>query len=240
MAGTFGIAIGCIGMLVKSLTFTGAATKLSMVVSIVGGGNLVLLLVLVMLLSIILSSSTPTVIAYIIVAFVAAPVLVENGIPLLTAHFFVFYFAILAAVTPPIAGAAMVGCKIAGTGYMKTSWESFKLVGPFFFLPFFCIRNPVILSSPQPAASAAMALVALAIALGAMICFFQKYCFGKITRVERAIFLAISLMATWYGLKGQIAFFILPLVLMTALLLNRWRKKRRATQNRDLAENVVN
>jgi len=227
MAGTFGIAIGCIGMLIKTLTFTGASTKLSLIVGIVSSGNLLLLLVLIMLLSILLSSSTPTVIAYIIVAFVAAPVLVENGIPMITAHFFVFYFAILASVTPPVAGAAMVACKIADAGYLKTSWESFKLVGPFYLLPFFIINNPVLLSDAQPLTPAVMAIIGLTIALGAMICFFQGYCFVPINRIEKILFLASALSTTWYGLYGNAYFFVGPLLLMTGLLGYQWFKLKR-------------
>ena len=231
MAGTFGIAIGCIGMLIKTLTFTGAATKLSLVVGIVSSGNLLLLLVLVMLLSILLSSSTPTVIAYIIVAFVAAPVLVENGIPIITAHFFVFYFAILASVTPPVAGAAIVACKIADAGYLKTSWESFKLVGPFYLLPFFIINNPVLLSEAQPFPEAAMAVISLAIALGAMLCFFQEYCLGPVSRAERILFLISAFSATWYGLHGNAYFFVIPLALMMGLIGYQWFKLKRVKIN---------
>lgn len=224
MAGTFGIAIGCIGMLIKCLTFTGAATKLSLVVGMVSDGNLVILLILIMLLSILLSSSTPTVIAYIIVAFVAAPVLVENGIPIITAHFFVFYFAILASVTPPVAGAAMVSCKIANAGYLKTSWESFKLVGPFYLLPFFIINNPILLSDSQSASQAAMAIIALAIALGSMICFFQGFCFVPANPFEKILFLMSALSATWYGIYGIALFFIVSFALITGLLGYQWSK----------------
>ena len=226
MAGTFGIAIGCIGMLIKSLTFTGAATKLSLVVSMVSGGNLLVLLILVMILCIILSSSTPTVIAYIIVAFVAAPVLVEMGIPTITAHFFVFYYAILAAVTPPVAGAAMVACKIADAGYMKTSWEAFKLVGPFYLLPYFVIKNPVILTATQPLPQATMALLALLIAMGTMICFFQGFCLVRLTKVERFLFLVSGLLATCYGFYGWIVCLLLPLVITPGLLGIQWHKRR--------------
>jgi len=228
MASTFGIAVGCIGMLIKSLTFTGAATKLSLVVGMVSGGNLAILLVLVMLLSILLSSSTPTVIAYLIVAFVAAPVLVEMGIPNITAHFFVFYYAILASVTPPVAGAAMVGCKIAEAGYMKTSWESFKLVGPFYLLPYFLIKNPVILTEAQPFLESILVLLALVTALGTMICCLQQYCLVRLNRIEQLLFLVSAMLATAYGLYGQIVCLVLPLILSIGLLGIQWRKRQRS------------
>ncbi len=231
MAGTFGIAIGCIGMLIKSLTFTGAATKLSLVVGMVSSGNQVLLLVLIMLLSIILSSSTPTVIAYIIVAFVAAPVLIDTGIPPVTAHFFVFYFAILAAVTPPVAGAAMVGCKIAGAGYLKTAWESFRLVGPFYFVPYFIIRNPIILTESQPMATAIPALLALVVCLSALTFFFHGFCLTHIKGVERLLYLVTGVMATGFGLGGPVMLLVLSAIMLTVLLAVQWtRRKRLAVQ----------
>jgi TRAP transporter 4TM/12TM fusion protein len=225
MAGSFGIAIGCIGMLIKCLTFTGAATKLSLVVGMVSDGNLVIMLILIMLLSIVLSSSTPTVIAYIIVAFVAAPVLIETGIPPVTAHFFVFYFAILAAVTPPVAGAAMVGCKIAGASYMKTSLESFRLVGPFYFVPYFIIKNPIVLTESQPMATAVPALLALVICLVALTFFFHGFCLTHIKGIERFLYLVTGILATGFSLDGPAWMLVLSSVLLLALLVIQWRRK---------------
>jgi len=225
MAAAFGMAVACIGMLIKSMTFTGAATKLSLVIDIVSSGHLFPALVLTMLLSILLSSSTPTVIAYIVVAFVAAPILVDMGLSKLTAHFFVFYYAVLAAVTPPIAGAAIVGSQIANTKYMKTSWEAFKLVGPFFLVPYFVINNPIIFGDSQPFVPAIMAIMALVMALGGMICFCQKYCFTDNNFKEQLLFLSISLSATWYGYSRQTLFFIVPLLITPAVLAFQWRRK---------------
>ncbi len=225
MASTFGVAVGCIGMLVKSLTFTGAATKLSLVVGSISGGYLLPTLVLTALLSIILSSSTPTVIAYIVVAFVAAPILEDLGLPKLVAHFFVFYYAILAAVTPPIAGGAIVGSQIAGASYMRTSWESFKLVGPFYLVPFFAVQNPIILSQGQALVPAIFVLCALVIAVAAMTCFCQTYCFTRTSRSEQGLLLLTTVCAVWYGLYGLVIFFLAAVVLAGGFLANQWRKK---------------
>ncbi len=225
MAATFGVAVACIGMLVKSLTFTGAATKLSLVVGSISGGYLLPTLILTAVLSIILSSSTPTVIAYIVVAFVAAPILEDLGLSKLVSHFFVFYYAILAAVTPPIAGGAIVGSQIAGASYMRTSWESFKLVGPFYLVPFFAVKNPIIFSQSQALVPAALVLCALVIAVGAMACFCQTYCFIKTTRSEQCLLLVTALCAVGYGLYGQMILFFAAVVLTTGFLANQWRKK---------------
>jgi TRAP transporter 4TM/12TM fusion protein len=229
MGATFGAAVACIGIFVKCMTLTGATTKMSLLITGISGSSLLPALFLTMLLSILLSSSTPTVIAYVVVAFLAAPVLVEMGVSKIVAHFFVFYFAVLAAVTPPVAGAAMVASKIANAGYMKTSWESFKLVGPFFLLPYFIVNNPILLSEAQPFLKALMALVSLGIALGSLMCCCQKYCLTHMDKTERVIFAATSMLATLHGLYGHGALFGAALLLSTGLLAFQWRKKNRLT-----------
>lgn len=238
LAATFGVAVACIGMLIKSMTFTGAATKLSLLISAVSAGHLLPTLVLTMILSIVLSSSTPTVIAYIVVAFVAAPILVDMGLSTTVAHFFVFYYAILAAVTPPIAGGAIVGSQIAGASYMRTAWESFKLVGPFYLVPLFVIRNPIVFSESQPFIQAVTALIALIIAVAAMACFCQKYCFTNTSNAERGVLLLTALLAVWYGLYGQMMLFGGTLLLATGFLTNQWRKKSVGNLDVDVKSNL--
>ncbi|MCG6908714.1 MAG: TRAP transporter fused permease subunit [Deltaproteobacteria bacterium] len=207
MAASIGIACGCIGIFIKSLTLSGAMTKLALLVGDISGGHLLPTLFLTMILSIVLSSSMPTVIAYIVVAFVSAPILKDLGLPQQTAHFFVFYFAILAAVTPPIAGAAMVGSQIAGSRYMKVSWESFKLVGPFFILPYFTINNPIVFMEYQQPVQAIAVLITMVIALGAMMCLFQGYCFRSTGRAEKLFLITAAGCAVLFGLYHHPALF---------------------------------
>ena len=224
MAASIGLACGCIGIFIKSLTLSGGMTKLALFVSGISGGYLLPTLVLTMLLSILLSSSMPTVIAYIVVAFVSAPILKDLGLSQQVAHFFVFYFAILAAVTPPIAGAAMVGSQIAGSSYMKVSWESFKLVGPFFILPYFIIKNPIVFMEYQPPVQAITVLIAMIIAMGAMMCLFQGYCFRPTGRVEKLFLTAASFCAVFYGLYHHMTLFVGAAVLAVAFLVVQRRK----------------
>lgn len=226
MAATFGIACACIGILVKSMTFTGAATKLSLLITTISGGHLIPTLLMTMVLSIILASSLPTVIAYILVAFVAAPILIDLGIPPVVSHFFVFYYAILASVTPPIAGGAIVGSQIAGCGYAAASFESFKLAAPFFLLPYFMIQNPVLILESQPFIPAVAAVGALVVALGAVTCLCQGYFLVPMKRGERVLFSGAAFCCVWYGLKAN------PVALGTALLAaaagcySQWRRRR--------------
>ncbi len=226
LGATFGAAVGCIGILVKCMTFTGLATKFSLLITGLAGSALLPALIMTMILSILLSSSTPTVIAYVVVAFLAAPVLTELGVAKTVSHLFVFYFAIMAAVTPPVAGAAMVGSQLAGAGYIRSSWESFKLVGPFFLLPYFLVNNPVIIAQSQPWPQAVMGLTALVIAMGSLMCFAQRYCLTHIGRLEGLGFLAAAVLASLYGIYGQVPMLAASLAVSTILLVMQWRKRR--------------
>lgn len=177
-----GIAVACgsLGIFNKMLVSTGAAQKLAGLIHDLSGGHPFIALLFTMFLSILLGSALPTVVAYVLVALIAAPVLVDMGVDKITAHFFVFYYAILANVTPPVAGATLVGSKIAGGSYIKASWESLKLAAPFFITPLFLVNNPVILLKSQPLPAAVCALLAIVAACGAMLVFCQNYCFTKI------------------------------------------------------------
>lgn len=167
-----------------------------------------------------------TVVAYVLVALIVAPVLVDMGLNKTTAHFFAFYYAILANVTPPVAGATLVGSKIAGGSYLKASWESFKLSAPFFLTPLFIVKNPIILLKSQPLLDAASALMALVIACGAMLVFCQNFCFTRTSFLERILFLTTAIMATFFGLYNIYEALISAMILFIALLIFQRKKYR--------------
>ena len=183
-------------------------------------------LLLTMVLSILLGSALPTVVAYVLVAIIVVPVLVDMGLTKTIAHFFAFYYAILANVTPPVAGATLVGSKIAGGSYMKASWESLKLSAPFFITPLFIVKNPVILSKSQPPAEALSAVLALLVACGAMLVFCQNYCFTKTRLWERILFLSTALLSAYYGQGGGYTALILAMILFSILLIFQRKNKR--------------
>jgi TRAP-type uncharacterized transport system fused permease subunit len=87
----------------------------------------------------------PTTAAYAVAASVVAPGLIQLGIPPLTAHFFIFYFAVMSAITPPVALAAYAGAALAGSDPMRTSVESFKIGLAAFVVPFMFFYNSALL-----------------------------------------------------------------------------------------------
>jgi len=117
----------------------------AMVVVDVAAGNLFVLLVMTALVSIVLGMGMPTTAAYAVAASVVAPGLVNLGVPLLTAHFFVFYYGVLADITPPVALAAYAAAGIAGSNPFKTGNTAFRLGIAKALVPFVFVYSPALL-----------------------------------------------------------------------------------------------
>ena len=226
VAGTsIGVACALIGMFMKMLTVTGAASKLATLSQTLAGGNLMVGLVYAMALSIILGCAMPIVVAYVVCAIVVAPVLVDMGLPQMTAHFFVFYFAVLSAVTPPVAAAAMVGSKIAESDYVKTSFEALKLSLPFFLVPYFLVANPDIMFPVKTFPGCLAPITVMALACGSLIVFVYGFFLTRITKLERIGYLAVAACATVFGLYGYLPGLVGALLLAIILVPFQIRRK---------------
>jgi TRAP transporter 4TM/12TM fusion protein len=147
------ISIVTVAMVVEIMTLTGLGFRLPGMVESWSQGNLGLALVITALASLILGMGVPPTPAYLIVAITAAPVLVRLGVPLLTAHLFVFYYAVMSMVTPPVAPAAVVGARLANAGYLKTSLEAAKAAAAGFLVPFIFVASPIFIFQPEIAGS---------------------------------------------------------------------------------------
>ena len=123
--------------------------KLPGLVAGLSGGNFNLALFIIMIISLILGMGVTTLAVYILVAMITAPVLVKMGVPLLSAHFFVFYFACFSMLTPPIGMGSVIASKLAGGDYLKTAIEAVKASIAGFIVPFLIIWNPVLLLAPE-------------------------------------------------------------------------------------------
>lgn len=132
-------AVAVAGMLIGVLTLTGLALKLSTLILDLGSGNMLLVLVMTMIASFVLGLGMPTSAAYLLLAILIAPALVDFGLPVIAAHMFIFYYGLLSAITPPVALAAYAGASIAGSSPNETAVESIRLgfvkvVAPFLFV----------------------------------------------------------------------------------------------------------
>jgi TRAP transporter 4TM/12TM fusion protein len=149
LAGVMSIQIiavcACAGIIVGVISLTGVGARFSSVLLDLAGVSQLLALFFAMCIAILLGMGMPTTAAYAVAASVVAPGLVQLGIPQLTAHFFVFYFAVVSAITPPVALASYAAAGISGANPMETSVASFKIGIAAFIVPFMFFYNSAIL-----------------------------------------------------------------------------------------------
>ena len=149
IAGVMSIQIiavcACAGIIVGVISLTGVGARFSVLLLGIADTSQLLALFFAMCISILLGMGMPTTAAYAVAASVVAPGLVQLGIPTLTAHFFVFYFAVLSAITPPVALASYAAAGISGANPMETSVASFKIGIAAFIVPFMFFYNGALL-----------------------------------------------------------------------------------------------
>ena len=149
LAGVMSIQIiavcACAGIIVGVISLTGVGARFSAVLLDLAAASQLLALFFAMCIAILLGMGMPTTAAYAVAASVVAPGLVQLGIPQLTAHFFVFYFAVLSAITPPVALASYAAAGISGANPMETSVASFKIGIAAFIVPFMFFYNSALL-----------------------------------------------------------------------------------------------
>ena len=142
-----GVLIACAaaGIIIGVVTKTGVGLRLASGLIEMAGGMLLPAMFFTMITAIVLGMGVPTTANYVITSTIAAPALVQMGVPILAAHMFVFYFGIIADVTPPVALAAYAGAGISGGNALKTGVHASKLAIAAFIIPYIFVLSPVIL-----------------------------------------------------------------------------------------------
>ena len=156
---SIGIACGIAGIISVCITMTGLGGKLITYVVKLSNGHLFIALFLTMICCIILGMGVPTTANYCIMASTCAPILITLGIPKIAAHFFVFYFGIVADITPPVALAAYAGSAIAKSDPMKTGINATKLAIAAFIVPYMFAMNPSMLLMDQGVLAAVQVII---------------------------------------------------------------------------------
>ena len=190
------IACACVGCIVGVCSITGFALNLANAIVMIGQNSLLFTLVFSMVTCMILGMGLPSIPAYIITSTVAAPALVQLGIPDIAAHMFCFYFAMFANLTPPVALASFAAAGISGGDPMKTGWASVKLALAGFILPYMFVYNNSLLLIGQKinADTGKMEIVRTSFAAGAMTAVFSVICVALLSiAVEGHLFKKVSL-----------------------------------------------
>ncbi len=191
---TVGAACGVAGIISGTITMTGLANEMINAIVAVAGDKLLIALVLTMLCCIVLGMGVPTTATYCIMAATCAPILTRMGVPILAAHFFVFYFGIVADITPPVALAAYAGSAIAKSNPMRTAVNATKMAIGAFLIPYvFCFSPDILLIDATPLgvivkyATSLVGIVGVAAAL-------EGYMFINMGIIDRLLFAAGGLM----------------------------------------------
>ena len=198
-------ACACAGLVIGSVTLTGIGLKLANGIVSLAGGHLFFTLVLTMITSILLGMGLPTTAKYIVLASMAAPAIQKFGVPVLAAHMFIFYYGIIADLTPPVALAAYAGAGIGGADPMKTGFTALRLAVAGFLIPYFFAYNPELLminaslaNTTIPAVTAIAGTVLLSFAAAG-------YWLRNLHMYERALLLAGALLLIQPGIMTDAA-----------------------------------
>ena len=201
--GTISVAVACAmaGIVAGCITSTGLASQLITLIVNISGGNKLIALFLTMLCCIVLGMGVPTTATYCIMAATCAPILISPaiGIPRVCAHFFVFYFGIVADITPPVALAAYAGSAIAKAPPMRTAFTASRLAIAAFICPYIFCLNPVMLLEFEGMTGGMAALTLVQVIITSLIGLFgvaaglNGHLFKEINPIFRVIFIAAGL-----------------------------------------------
>jgi TRAP transporter 4TM/12TM fusion protein len=136
------MACACAGIVIGCVTITGLAITFTQVVIVLAQSSLVAALILTAIAGIILGMGMPTTPAYIVMVSLLVPAVIKLGAVTPAAHMFAFYFAILSAITPPVALAVFAAAALAKSDLWKTGWEAVRIAAPAYIVPFMFVYEP--------------------------------------------------------------------------------------------------
>lgn len=221
---TVGAACGVAGIIAGTITMTGLANDLINAIVAIAGDKLIIALILTMLCCIVLGMGVPTTANYCIMAATTAPILIRMGVPTMAAHFFVFYFGIVADITPPVALAAYAGSAIAKSKPMKTAFNASKLAIAVFIVPYmFCYTPAMLLIDTTPLRVVQIAITAF-IGVFAVASALEGYCFARMHMITRIVIAAGGLMLIHPALLTDV---IGIAVVVATLVFNRAVEKKK-------------
>jgi len=144
-ATSVGVACAMAGIITGLIMGSGLRVRITSILTTVAGHSMLLLLVLTMIVSLIMGMGVPTTAAYLVLAALVAPTLVDLGLSPMAANMFIFYFGCISSVTPPVAMAAYAGAAIAGCDPNRCGYKAFRLAIAAFIIPYMFVYNPVLL-----------------------------------------------------------------------------------------------
>ena len=219
---TVAVACGIAGMVAGLISVTGLAYMLFNGIVAFAGEHLIIALFLTMLCCIVLGMGVPTTANYCIMAATCAPILVQMGVPMLAAHFFVFYFGIVADLTPPVALAAYAGAAIAQANPMKTAVTATKLAIGAFIVPYVFALNPAMLFiGTSNVFEIVLIVISSLVGIFAVSAALEGYILNRMAWYERLVSIVGGLLLIYPGLVTD----LIGLSLVAVVVVVQWLKR---------------
>ncbi|MBD1222418.1 TRAP transporter permease [Virgibacillus halodenitrificans] len=230
-------ACAAAGLVIAGIMSTGLGGKLTSIVLGLTEGMLLPTLLLIMVICIILGMGMPVAAAYILTAMLAAPALIELGVPIMAAHLFIVYFSIFSAITPPVAVAAFAAAGIADANPNRVGIEAVRLGLVGFIVPFLFVFEPSLLlngSAGEILTSVLSALLGVVMLAAGLI----GWLIRKASMLERLLLIAIGFFMMYPGVISD----LVGIGFIGVVVLLQWRRSRRASNvhKKQVLEKVYN
>lgn len=214
--GALGVALACalVGFIVGTSSLTSLGLTISNNIIEISGGHLALTLIMSMVACLVLGMGLPTTANYIVCSTIIAPALIGMEVMPIAAHLFVFYFGIMADLTPPVCLAAFTGAGIAGASPAKTGFTATRIALASYLLPYCFVYNPMLLlQNVQPVQLAVLTVSAL-LGVVSLAGSFEGWFFRTLKVYERAVFGVVALAAIHHSFTVSLVSIAILLVLM--------------------------
>jgi TRAP transporter 4TM/12TM fusion protein len=191
------IVVNC-SIISGMIALTGLGLNLSDLLIAASGNSLIVLLLITAIASLIVGLGLPIIVSYLLLAILVAPAMVKLGVPPMAAHLFIFFFALISDLTPPVAPGCFIAAGIAGGSPMKTAWVACRIGLVLYILPFFLVYNPSLmlrgsaLEVIESVVTATVGVIALAAAI-------QMHMFRKNSVVETILLFGAAFLLIWPG-----------------------------------------
>ncbi|MCC7325417.1 MAG: TRAP transporter permease [Burkholderiales bacterium] len=220
-----GVACALVGVIIGVMTLTGAATSFAGYIIQLGQHSLFLSLLLTMLTCLVLGMGIPTIPNYIITSSLAAPALLTLGVPLIVSHMFVFYFGIMADLTPPVALAAFAASPIAKASGLRIGMQAMRIAIAGFVVPFMAVYAPALMLQSGGTLDAAYVVFKALVAIGLWGAASIGYLWSPLSWIERVVAAAAAFsLVVALPITDEVGFGLAVLM----LAYHRWRNRRMA------------
>lgn len=225
-----GIACAIVGVVVGTVSLTSVGLTLGNNILQLSGGSIIVAAILTMIISIVLGMGIPATAAYIIVATISAPLLVQLGAPPLAAHLFAFFYASLSNITPPVALAAYAAAGLSGANPNAVGFLATKLGLTGFIIPYFFLFNPVLLFDGESYVHSFIALITASIGVVALAGGLQGWVLNKTNWIQRIMLFATAFLM----IDPNIVLSIIGFSIFLAVII--WQKFSSAEKQEDLSK----